>query len=1262
MPPPPPVGAGVDPARDPPVAPSDAVAVPASARPSPSHDDAPPASASSGAKKKKLGKKERQRLRAMAAGTYVPPTLPTKAPKKPTIARQPYAGGVAPSLLTRYIREAWTPESLLETCDRYAAKMNHIHAGAAWNSLAKLATNPAHPDRDWALRVDGALLERLVQRTIAIVPTMGPRELANAAHGVAKSGLPKIAAAAAKKKTIRPFGTSAGPGVDTPESTPVPATGSDVDAAARSDASPLASAVDGLLGALARAIRSRLGDCTPQELANAAWAFAKAGGVATGFVRDLLRAIETRASASASDGGFNPQELTNAAWAAATLTGGGGEGEEEAAFGSGETGAAGGREARESAEAAHDGWADSLAGCFDALARAALALGLAAFTPQGVSTTAWAHAKARGAEADAALFLGVAERVSAYSAAAAPNAAAPNAAPDGEIERPDAAADSGGIASHHVGGAYKNGRCNARDLANLAWALARTDGCGGAVDVSAAFAGLARLVVGERRSFDARGLATTAWAFARAGAEGVEGGGVLFERLGEEMAAKISAAGIGISAEATPRDLANCAWAFARACRPNDALFAALASAIRDTVDGDPDAFNAQDLVNAAWAFAKTGRRDRDAFDAFEKAASVGDALRTKRLLASSNHEGGGPRVDPRHVANLVWAFSTARRGSEALFSALAGVAERECAAYSPGALAAVAWTFANVDEADTGRTVDGRRGFRSLAWRSGAFRAFAEAAERAILESGPGAFTPEEAENVEWAFKRAGTRAGPEFRKAAKARGRVSRDGGGGANQSGPRRATDPEGFFGSLERSGAANPHDRDGVTSGLAKDAVRGGSEESGLSPAKAARAKAFGTVVVAGGGIGGAAVAAALQREGFTCVVLEADAAFDARKQGYGLTVQGTEVRDGLGIDLAADDAPSTSHYTFDAEGRVLAFYGEAFLRKGGSGGGGANNNGSNASSSMRFVHLPRQALRRRLLDAVAPGTIRWGAKLASFDASVSEGVSIALTSGEEIRASLLVGADGIFSAVRKGLKLPNDRLKYVGLIVALGIVPDERMEVRLARERVFETVDGAARVYAMPFTRTSTMWQLSFPCCEAEAKRLSGDPEALKAALVKRCEGWHDPVPAMLRATRLEDMSGYPVYDRDALRREIFPRDEKKSAMKNPSRRVTLVGDAAHPMTPFKAQGANQAVADATLLAAVLSSAVQREPDPERALEAALPEFERRMLDRSARVVEQSREKAREMHSPLALRPARKRQREGVRAERARMGWRGAPYW
>ena len=57
------------------------------------------------------------------------------------------------------------------------------------------------------------------------------------------------------------------------------------------------------------------------------------------------------------------------------------------------------------------------------------------------------------------------------------------------------------------------------------------------------------------------------------------------------------------------------------------------------------------------------------------------------------------------------------------------------------------------------------------------------------------------------------------------------------------------------------------------------------------------------VVAGGGIGGAAVAVALQSRGFEVVVLEADESFDARKQGYGLTIQGYgSTTQGLGVDL------------------------------------------------------------------------------------------------------------------------------------------------------------------------------------------------------------------------------------------------------------------------------------------------------------------------------------------------------------------------
>merc|ERR1712216_18989 len=153
--------------------------------------------------------------------------------------------------------------------------------------------------------------------------------------------------------------------------------------------------------------------------------------------------------------------------------------------------------------------------------------------------------------------------------------------------------------------------------------------------------------------------------------------------------------------------------------------------------------------------------------------------------------------------------------------------------------------------------------------------------------------------------------------------------------------------------------------------------------------------------------------------------------------------------------------------------------------------------------------------------------------------------------------------------------------------------------------------------------------------------LCKDTAALKAEIVKRCENWHDPVPLLLRSTPLDCMAGYPVWDRDLLEPEVLRKPQSSS---KPQRRVTLIGDAAHPMTPFRAQGANQALSDAVLLADTLTESIQKH-GPEAGLDAALPVFEQKMLRRSARIVTGSRDKAKEMHSSLALQPARKVQRE-----------------
>ena len=148
----------------------------------------------------------------------------------------------------------------------------------------------------------------------------------------------------------------------------------------------------------------------------------------------------------------------------------------------------------------------------------------------------------------------------------------------------------------------------------------------------------------------------------------------------------------------------------------------------------------------------------------------------------------------------------------------------------------------------------------------------------------------------------------------------------------------------------------------------------------------------------------------------------------------------------------------------------------------------------------------------------------------------------------------------FSTVRRQLKLSGDRLNYVGLVVVLGIVEEQVMAVNLAKRRIFETVDGTTRIYAMPFTTSSTMWQLSFPCPEETARAYMKDGAALKAEITRRCAAWHEPIPAMLRKTPLDCMSGYPVYDRELLVAGVLRPSQTR-------RRVTLMGDAAHRAAP-----------------------------------------------------------------------------------------------
>ena len=318
------------------------------------------------------------------------------------------AGPAGPAMVTSYIKQAWTVDALFHTCSTHGSGFNHIHLSACWNKLGHLARDAG---QQWFQEYAGAL-ESLVQHTICTISTsteIRARELANIAHGVAKSGR--------------------------------------------------GGALSALMEALARSIVSRAGDCNTQELANVAWAFAKAGQPDTELFAALAREAERHL------GAFNAQELANTAWAFATI-----------------------------------GHPD--AQLFAALARVAEQR-LGDFSPQGLANTAWAFATA--GHLDATLFGAVAkmarQRLDGFNAQDLAHTAwafAKLGQFDAELFTAVARSTERHLESF-----------NAQGLANTVWAFAKA----GQLDAQL-FAALAQSI--ERRSmlnrrFLAPQLATPAW-------------------------------------------------------------------------------------------------------------------------------------------------------------------------------------------------------------------------------------------------------------------------------------------------------------------------------------------------------------------------------------------------------------------------------------------------------------------------------------------------------------------------------------------------------------------------------------------------------------------------------------------------------------------------------------------------------------------------------------------------------------------------------
>jgi len=401
-------------------------------------------------------------------------------------------------------------------------------------------------------------------------------------------------------------------------------------------------------------------------------------------------------------------------------------------------------------------------------------------------------------------------------------------------------------------------------------------------------------------------------------------------------------------------------------------------------------------------------------------------------------------------------------------------------------------------------------------------------------------------------------------------------------------------------------------------------------SGLIPAMShpiADSENYPHVAIIGAGIGGVALAVACLHRGIPFTLYERDSSFDARAQGYGLTLQqASNAIKGLGLFSLKEGGNSTRHVVHTTEGKEISEWGVRM------------HSNIKESPKRKNVHIPRQALRLALLEQLGDhDAVQWGYRLVGFKQCEDKNVELSFQINGEMKnakADLVVGADGIRSVVRS-LLIGEDTtpLRYLGYVVILGVCSLEALKgfesSLLDSATVFQTVNGHERIYMMPYSLDSVMWQLSFPMPEEEAKALSTQgPQALKEEACRRTQ-WHQPIPQILSATLPAQISGYPVYDRELLSSELL---EKAGAF-------TLIGDAAHPMSPFKGQGANQALLDALALARNISIACTplskwREIGLR---EIVLIKFEEEMLERSASKVKDSAEVVEFLHSKDVLR-------------------------
>ncbi|HJR60840.1 MAG TPA: FAD-dependent monooxygenase [Vicinamibacterales bacterium] len=345
------------------------------------------------------------------------------------------------------------------------------------------------------------------------------------------------------------------------------------------------------------------------------------------------------------------------------------------------------------------------------------------------------------------------------------------------------------------------------------------------------------------------------------------------------------------------------------------------------------------------------------------------------------------------------------------------------------------------------------------------------------------------------------------------------------------------------------------------------------------------------IVIGAGVGGLAAGIALRLAG--CEVEVYERAGELHEVGAGISLWANAIgaleRLGLGDAVRSASVPYEVAGIRTPDGRFLATVSSELLER-------------EFGTPIIVVH--RADLQAALLGRLGPERLHPGRVCTGFE-QTGDAVTAIFDDGRRARADLLIGADGLHSVIRAQIH-GRQPPRYAGCTAWRAVVRFSDRQVRASESWGRGSVFGQ-----VPMSGGRVYW---YATRNEPAGGRSAHP---RSELFEMFRGWHDPIGSLIEAADEPAILRNDIYDRDPARRWG-------------TGRVTLVGDAAHPMTPFMGQGGCQALEDAV----VLGHCLERAGD----VPASLRAYERIRIRRANTFVTRSRMAGRiaQLQHPVAV--------------------------